>query len=202
MAKLALIIRKWFLAGLLVIAPLGLTIFVLQLLFSNVDKILGQVVNKYFVEQFGFSVPGTGLILLLILVLFVGALASLATAKVVRYFEDLFLRLPLVNKIYGPLKQIAGFLFAERKTAFKKVVLVEYPLKGTYSIGFITNEEDSIIDKTVGKKLINVFISSSPSPVTGFTIFVPEEELIHMSISVEEAMRLVVSGGMLNPKQL
>lgn len=199
MSKIAAIIRKWFLAGLLVIAPLGLTIFVLIILFTNVDKILGRMVNGYLIDKFGFSVPGTGLILLLLLVVIVGAFASLATAKVIRYFEDIFLRMPFINKIYGPLKQIAGFLFNEKKTAFKKVVLVEYPLKGTYSIGFITNEEDSVIDKAVGKKLINVFISSSPSPVTGFTIFVPEDELVHLPISVEEAMRLVVSGGMLNP---
>lgn len=199
MSKIAAVIRKWFLAGLLVIAPLGLTIFVLIFLFTNVDKILGRVVNGYLVDLLGFSIPGTGLILLALLILTVGAFASLATAKVVRYFEELFLHLPLVNRIYSPLKQIAGFLFNEKKPAFKKVVLVEYPLAGTYSIGFITNEEDSLIDKAVGKKLTNVFISSSPSPVTGFTIFVPEEELIHLPISVEEAMRLVVSGGMLNP---
>lgn len=192
-------LKKWFFAGLLVIVPAAFTIYVLQLIFVSLDKILGKTINATIHHYTGITIPGIGLLILVLLVLIVGALASFATAKIIRHFENLFLRLPLVNKIYAPVKQISGFLFGKRKTAFKKVVLVEYPKKEVYSIGFITNEEASIMDEKVGKKLINVFVSSSPSPVTGFTIFVPEEELIHLPISVEEAMRLVVSGGMLNP---
>ena len=193
-------IKKWFWTGLMVIVPIVVTVFVLHQLFLVFDSILGVAINKLvFAKYLGFRIPGVGIILLLLSILLIGAFASFVTSKVARGFESFFLKLPFVDKIYLPVKKIAGFLFTKEKFAFKKVVLVEYPRNGIYSIGFITNESDSLISEKAGKKLINVFVSSSPSPLTGFTVFVPQDELIELPISVEEAMQIVVSGGMLNP---
>lgn len=193
-------LKKWFLAGLMVIVPFVVTVFVLHQVFIFMDSILGVMLNKFvFTRYLGFTVPGVGLILLLLLILVVGAVASLATARLFGGLEAFFLKLPFVGKIYLPVKNIAGFLFKQEKPAFKKVVMLEYPLKGVYSIGFITNEGQSPMSQATGKNIVNVFVSSSPSPLTGFTVFVPREELIYLPVSVEEAMRLIVSGGMLNP---
>ncbi|MFH1318919.1 MAG: DUF502 domain-containing protein [Candidatus Omnitrophota bacterium] len=111
----------------------------------------------------------------------------------------LLLKLPLIDKIYPPIKRIVDFLFFPPKKKFKSAVLVEYPRKGIYSIGFLTNESYSSFEEKIGKKLYNIFMPSSPSPLTGFTIIVPESDLIFLDVGVDEAIKMIVSGGLLNP---
>ena len=107
------------------------------------------------------------------------------------------MRFPLVKKIYGPIKQIISFLFIDvTRPEFKKIALVEYPRKGIYSLGFVTGKALKAIETRTGKRMYNVFIPSSPSPLTGFTVVVGEEDLLFLDIALEEAMSLIVSGGM------
>ena len=195
-------LRRWFLTGLAVLIPIVITVYVIAGLFRFADGILGKYINHYVYLYFGVTLPGLGIIFSIIIILFVGALASFARLRMFKKLELFFLKFPLVGKIYNPSKRIVGFLFSQQKPAFKKVVLVEYPRKGVYSLGFITNETSSKVTEKTGKKMLNVYISSSPSPLTGFTLLVPEEEVIFLDITVEEAMRIIISGGMVNPEDV
>jgi len=118
--------------------------------------------------------------------------------SILRFFERLFFKIPLINSIYFPLRKIVDLLFMDKPSQSKGVVLVEYPRKGIYSIGFVTNKKPQQIVKALGKKMYTVFIPNSPIPSTGFTIVVPEEDIISLDISIEEAIKIVVSGGMLS----
>jgi uncharacterized membrane protein len=192
--------KRWFLAGLVVIVPIAVTVFVLNWLFLLLDGFFGPLINRLLSRYLDFRIPGIGLVFLVLLIMLVGAFASFVTGKFFRQIEAFFLRLPFVDKIYIPVKKIVAFLFVEQKPAFKKVVLVEYPRKGIYSLGFVTNDDSIHVSDAAGRKVINVFIASSPSPLTGFLTFVPEDELIPLFITVEDAVRLIVSGGMLTPE--
>ncbi|RLF32629.1 MAG: hypothetical protein DRN08_06430 [Thermoplasmata archaeon] len=118
--------------------------------------------------------------------------------RVTRFLERFILKFPVVNKIYLPVKRTVDFLFFQQSN-LKRAVLVEYPRKGIYSLGFLTNEAGSDFQDILGRKLYSVFIPSSPSPLTGFTIVVPQEEVIFLDIGIEKAIRWIVSGGMVNP---
>ena len=201
MRKILNRLKTWLLAGIAVIIPLVITIYVVVALFKFADSFLGKFINRYLEIYLGYPIPGLGIIIALLGIIFVGMLAQASRMKLVRWAENSFLRIPLVNKIYFPIKKIFDFLFYQRKPAFKKAVLVEYPRKGVYSFGFITNESSaSIVPKGSNTKYFNVFIPSSPSPLTGFTILVPEEELIVLDMPAEEILKTIISGGMLNPE--
>jgi len=129
-------------------------------------------------------------------------LVRISRMRLLKAIEAFFSKLPLVSKIYFPIKKILEFLFLNSEKRFKEAVLVEYPRKGVYSLGFITNRADKNFEKRLNKNFYNVFIPSSPSPLTGFMIVVPEEEIIFLNISIEEAISLIVSGGLLNPQDL
>ena len=113
--------------------------------------------------------------------------------------DDSIKRLPLTRYVYPSIKKITEFLFAHHRQAFKKVVLVEYPRRGIWSLGFITNEAFQEIKDKTKQDLLNIFIPSSPGPLTGFFILTPRQEVIFLDIPIEDAVRLIVSGGLLNP---
>ncbi|MBN2119648.1 MAG: DUF502 domain-containing protein [Candidatus Omnitrophica bacterium] len=193
-------LRRWFLTGLAVLIPIVITIYVIVGLFQFTDGILGKYINRYVYLYFGYTVPGLGIIFSLVIIFLVGAFASFLRFRIFKNLETVLLKIPLVGKIYRPSKRIVNFLFLQEKPSFKKVVLVEYPRRGAYCIGFVTNESPEKINQKISKKMLNIFIPSSPSPITGFTLIVPEEEVIFLDITVEEATRIIVSGGMLDPE--
>jgi uncharacterized membrane protein len=119
--------------------------------------------------------------------------------RIFRWVEKLFFKIPLVNKIYFPVKRIVDFLFFPSRKSFRKAVLVEYPRKGVYSLGFLTNENSIEFEDRKDRKFCNVFMPSAPSPITGFIIMVEEKDIVPLDIGVEEAIRLIVSGGLINP---
>ena len=113
----------------------------------------------------------------------------------------MFTKIPLVKQIYPSVKQIVNFLFSKETSHFRKTVLVEYPKEGIYSIGFITSEAPSFVSKNVkeqGEGIVSVFIPLSPSPISGFVVFVPESKVIHLSIGMDKAMKVIISGGMVS----
>lgn len=193
-------IRRYFITGLLVILPLFLSLYILFILFRFFDGILGRFVNIYLKDRFGFFIPGLGLILSLIIITFFGFLSTRFLGRYLYNLVDrLFKSFPLVRHIYPSLKQIFEFLFSEKSLSFKKAVLVCYPTKESWTIGFITNEGFlESLDKTK-KDLLNIFVPLSPNPISGFLIFAPKEDVIFLDISIEEAIKLIVSGGLLNP---
>ncbi len=194
-------IRRIFVTGLAAIIPIVITVYVISGLFRFADGILGKYINEYIFSTYGYRLPGLGIIISLLIIFLLGGVVLISRMRFIRFIENAFFRLPLVKNVYFPVKKIVDFLFLKESARLQKVVLVEYPRKGIYSIGFVTNESSDRFRNKIGKKLYNVFIGSSPSPVTGFTIIVPEDELIFLDISVEEALKIIVSGGMINPDE-
>ncbi|MBN3040930.1 MAG: DUF502 domain-containing protein [Candidatus Omnitrophica bacterium] len=197
-------LKRIFISGLTAIIPLVITIYVIVALFNFADGILGKSVNAFLQRNLSYTIPGIGIVIALFLIVIVGVLVEISRMKLFRWFakwfEQLFFNIPLVNKIYTPVSQIVNFLFFPPRKNFKSTVLVEYPRKGIFAIGLLTNENSIEFPEKKDKKYYSVFIPSSPSPVTGFTIIIEEKELIFLDIGVDEALKLVVSGGLLNPQ--
>jgi uncharacterized membrane protein len=193
--------RRNLIAGILVILPLLLTVYVLIILFKFIDGILGRFVNTYLMDFLGFYIPGLGIILSLIIIFLVGFLTTHFVGKKLYLIleEKILMNFPLIRHIYPSLKQITEFLFASKRQSFKKVVLVEYPKPSIWVIGFITNKGFVEAEEKTRQGLLNIFIPSSPGPLTGFFILVPRQDVIFLDIPIEEAIKLIVSGGLLNP---
>ncbi len=193
-------IKRYFIAGILIILPLFITGYILVVFVKFADGILGKFINNYLRQILGFYIPGLGLILFLAFIFVTGFLTAHFLGK--RFYlliDKMLRRFPVVGYIYPAIKQITEFLFASKRPAFKKVVLIEYPRRGLWSIGFSTNEGfQEAVEKT-GRDLLSVFIPSSPGPLTGFFILIPPQEAIFLDMAVEDAIKLVVSGGLLNP---
>ncbi|OPX30526.1 MAG: hypothetical protein B1H08_01420 [Candidatus Omnitrophica bacterium 4484_171] len=192
-------IRRIFITGLAAIVPIVLTVYVVIALFNFADAILGKFINSYFYINFGYKIPGLGIIISLFIIFIAGFILKLSRMKIARALERLFLKLPVVNSIYFPIKKMFDFLFLERPVHFRGVVLIEYPRKGIYSIGFVTNSDLKKLNNSTGKNMISVFMPSSPSPLTGFTVVVPGEDVIFLDMTIEEAISFIVSGGMVGP---
>jgi uncharacterized membrane protein len=193
-------LRRYFITGLIVILPLVATIYILAGIFNFSDGLLGRFINDYLEKTIGFYIPGLGLLLFLTIILLVGFLVTNILFKRLFYhLETLFLKFPLIRQIYPAVKQIVDYLFSKEKPAFKKVVIVEYPRKGVWSLGFITNEAMKDVEDKTNQKVLNVFIPSTPNPMTGYFIFVPKNDAVFLDISVEDGLRMVISGGVFNP---
>ena len=190
-------LRRYFISGLVIFLPLALTINLFALTINFADGILGKYIEPYFSREFGFYFRGLSILIAVLIIFLIGIFGSnFLGRRLYPVFEGLLLRLPFFKQVYPAFKEMSLFLFSREKTlAFKHVVLVEYPRKGVYSLGFITNEAPQKFCQKVGKELTNVFIPTTPSPLTGYVIFVPKDELILPDITVEEAIRIIVSGG-------
>jgi len=190
-------IRRYFITGLLVILPLFLSLHILFLLFRFADGILGRFIK----ERIGFYIPGLGLIFSLVTITIFGFLSTHFFGRYLYNLIDrIFRNFPLIRHIYPSIKSIFEFLFSKEHLSFKKAVLVRYPTKESWTIGFITNEGFKESKEKTKKNLLNIFVPFSPNPITGFLILAPFEDVIFLDISIEEAMKLVVSGGLLNPE--
>ncbi len=192
--------RKYFITGLLIVLPFLVTLYLFVSLFAFFDNILGRYISYFTVSYFGLKFPGLGLLVFIVLIFTTGFIATnFIGRRLFLYFEQLWLRFPVVKKIYPAIKQITQFLFSPKLHAnIQKVVLIEYPRKGIYLLGFVTNQADAIISDKVAKNLLSVLIPSVPNPWSGFVIFVPIEETIYLDMTVEDAIKIIVSGGVFN----
>lgn len=194
-------IKRYFFTGFLIILPVFITFYVLYGIFIFIDGIWGKVINFYLRKYAGFTIPGLGFILGMLTILAVGFVATnLFGKRIFKFFEYLFLRFPLIKMIYDPAKQIVDSFTSHEKPAFKKVVIVEYPSKGVWSIGFLTNESFAEAQRKVGEDLLHVFIATTPSPLTGFLALIPKREVKILDIPVEDGIKLIVSGGIVKPE--
>lgn len=186
-------IRKYFITGIVVLVPIWLTFYVLISIFNFLDGILG----KYLSMNYYYYVPGIGFFIFIVFILLFGFLANkfLVGKKIFMQFEKWFSALPIIKSIYPTLKYIFNFVSEQKEFGFKKVVLVEYPSKGIWSIGFLTNEEFTVVNKTLNLEMVSVFIPSVPNPLTGFVILVSKNEVKLLDIPVSEALKIIVSGG-------
>jgi uncharacterized membrane protein len=188
-------LRAYFLAGILVTVPLGLTIWILLWIFNGIDSFLQPIVNQIF----GHTIPGVGFGVTVVLIFIVGVIVSnVLGRRFLRYGESWLNRVPIARYLYGGIRQIMQAFAAPDKTGFMEVVLVEFPRKGTRTLGFITNETP---DES-GKKLLNIFIPTSPNPTSGFLQIIEEDQVIRTKLTVDEALRMVVSGGRVSPQEV
>lgn len=191
--------RRYFLSGLVVFLPIALTVYLFFLALNFADGFFGRVFDK-----FGLSIGefrGLSFIIGIYIIILIGFFTTNFLGKKIHgFFERIVLKLPFFRQVYPALKEMAVFLFQnERASSFKQVVLVEYPRKGIYSMGFLTNDSSREMNERTGKDLCNVFVPSSPGPLTGFTIMVSRKEIIATHISIEDAFKFIVSGGVVNP---
>ncbi len=185
------VLRNYFLSGVLIIVPLIITYLVLRFLFVNVDGLLSPLINKLI----GYKIPGIGLLATLILIFLAGIFASsVIFSRLVSYGQSLFLRIPIIRTIYGPAKQLVESLTIEEKRAFKQVVLIQFPRRGVFTLGFITKKVSF-----KNEEFFAVFVPSTPTPFTGWTLLFKEDEVIPLDISVEQGIEFFVSGGIASP---
>jgi uncharacterized membrane protein len=186
-------LRRDFLAGIFVIVPLVVTVLIFKWLFESIDGILAPAVEAIF----GRPIPGIGFIAIILLVYIAGLIATnVVSGKAVRRAESLLAQVPVIGDIYNILRQISESIMMPHKDGFKEVVLVEFPRPGMRTIGFVTNR---IMDSS-GQGLVNVYIPTTPNPTSGYLEIIPENDVVHTNISVDEAIKMVVSGGMVSPE--
>jgi len=195
-------LKKYFITGLVVVIPVSLTFYILYAVFKFIDNILGSFLTGYIKSAWGFYIPGAGFLICLLLILLTGILADrFLRNRIFWDFEKWFSGLPLIKSIYPALKQVILFISAQKEFGFKKVVLVEYPSRGIWSLGFITNEGFASLNHAAGKDLLAVFLAMSPSPFSGYVVFVPKENVRFVDMPVKDALNIVISAGVFNSKK-
>ena len=193
-------LRRFLVAGLLIWLPVGVTIIVFKVLLDLMDELLFLVPVAYRPETLlGFRIPGLGAILALLVLFLTGVLAAnLLGRQLVVWYESALNRIPLVRTVYGAVKSFSAIVLSG--SSFKKVLLVEYPRKGVYRIGLQTSEAVPEIQAVTGQDLVTVFVPNTANIASGFTVFLPRAEVIELSMSVEDALKLLVSLGVVVPE--
>ena len=195
-------LRAYFLTGVIVTAPISITIFLVWQFISFLDeRVQAFLPVRYNPETYlPFSVPGLGLLITLAALTFVGWLAAgLAGRTLVRLGERLLSRMPVVRSVYSTLKQIFETVLAQSSRSFREVVLIEYPRRGIGAIGFVTGPTRGEVQERADDELVNVFLPTTPNPTSGFLLFVPKKDLVHLDMSIEEGIKMVISGGIVTP---
>jgi len=194
-------LRKYLIAGLLVWLPLAATIVIVSFVIDILDGTMLLLPPEYRPEAvLGFSLPGFGVVFAIAVLLLTGMLAAnLLGRRLVSLWEAVLSRIPLVRTIYNSAKQITTTVLTSEGKSFRKVVLVEYPRKDTWSMGFLTNEDIVIESNKMGRDVSAVFVPTTPNPTSGFIIMIPKDEIIELEISIEEGFKYIISMGVITP---
>lgn len=195
-------LRRYIVAGLLIWFPLGATIFAFTLLLDIMDRLLFLLPARYRPEELlGFPLPGLGLILAIVVLLTTGVLgAGFFGRRLVGFYESVLNRIPLVRSVYSAVKHFAEMVFSDSGTSFKKVLLIEYPRHGLYSIAFQTSENPAEVQYRTGEEIVAVFLPTTPNPTSGFMLFVPRKDVVELEMAVDDALKMVISLGVVIPK--
>ena len=194
----ALKLRNYFFTGVVVLIPIGFTLYLTKILISLSSKLIPEEINPN--TYLHFSIPGLEIFLTVVFITIVGGLSlSFLGKKFLQLVDDLFKRIPILRTIYSAIGQMTES-FAQKKNKKKSVVLIEYPRKGTWAVGFATKENKGEIKNKLNKDLVNVFVPTTPNPTSGFLLMFPKEDVIYLDISFEEASKFIVSAGTSNPK--
>ena len=195
-------LRGYLLAGVLVTAPLGVTVLLAWWIITFIDeRITPLIPAQYNPESYlPFSLPGLGLVVLVIFLTLIGALtAGFLGRWVIHTGERVLNRMPVIRSIYSAVKQIFETVLAQQSNAFREAVLVEYPRRGIWAIGFITGTTKGEVQNLTEETTVNIFLPTTPNPTSGFLLFIPREDVIPLDMSVEEAVKMVISGGIVTP---
>jgi uncharacterized membrane protein len=195
-------LRAYLLAGILVTAPIAITLFLSWRLIAFIDNRVSAVLPARFNPEtyLPFSIPGIGVVIMLIMLMLIGFLAAnFAGRFVMRTAERVLAKIPAVRSLYSATKQIFETVLANQSNAFREVVLIEYPRREMWVIGFITGSTEGEIQNLTEEHMINVFVPTTPNPTSGFLVFVPKRDIHVLAMSVEEGIKMVVSGGIVTP---
>jgi uncharacterized membrane protein len=194
-------LKKYIIAGLLVWLPFAATVVIVKLLIDLLDKTILLLPPEWHpVALLGFSIPGFGIILALSILLLTGMLAAnLFGRRFVEIWERILNKIPLVRSIYSSIKQISNTIFDPSGKSFRKVVMLQYPRKGVWSIGFLTNDNVGDEMSAVDDRLVAVFIPTTPNPTSGFIVMVRNDEITELGMSVEEGFKFIISMGVIIP---
>jgi uncharacterized membrane protein len=198
-------IRRYFVAGILFFAPIGVTIWAIVSIISWLDKLLLPGFIKLVLPGIEDppSIPFVGILFTFVVIIFLGIIARhLLGGEFQRAWERLLARVPIARSIYGGVKQLAEAIFASstQSSRFRRVVLVEYPRRGAYALAFTTGHAQGILQEVTELEMINCFVPTTPNPTSGFYLLVPEGDLIEVDLSVEDAFKLVMSAGLVTPE--
>lgn len=194
--------RKYLIAGLLVWLPLGVTVLVVKLLVDIMDQTLLLLPPGWRPEALlGFAVPGLGLVLSLVVVILTGiVVANLLGRRLVAAWESLLAQIPLVRTIYSGVKQVLETLFSASGQSFRKVMLIEYPRRGMWCLGFLTRSELGELNVRTDQDLVAIFVPTTPNPTSGFVVMLPREEIIELDMSVDDGLKMIISMGVAVPE--
>ena len=191
-------LRNYFIAGIVVLVPIGITLYLTRFFISISSKLIPNELNPN--SYLPFAIPGLEILLAIIFITIIGSLSlSFIRKKILKIFNDILKRIPILRTIYSAIGQMTETL-APKKGSKKSVVLVEYPRKGSWAVGFATRENDGEISKKTNTNLINVFVPTTPNPTSGFLLMFPKDEVIYLDMTFEEASKFIVSAGTSNPK--
>ena len=190
-------IRNYFLAGVFVLIPIGITLYLTLFLISILSKILPREINPN--HYLPYNIPGLEIVISIILITIIGWLSlSFIGKRILNFFNNILKKIPILRTIYSAISQMTE-TFTKKDSGSKSVVLIEYPRKGAWAVGFATKENKGEISNKTKTNLINVFVPTTPNPTSGFLIMFPKDEIIYLDMSFEDASKFIVSAGTSNP---
>jgi uncharacterized membrane protein len=199
-------LRNWFLTGVIVTAPIGITLYIVWSFIEFTDNTVSGLIPEAYLPNWisPLGIPGSGLVLALILLTLVGFLtANIIGRRLVRLGERIVVHMPIIRSIYSALKQLFETMLTRSSNAFRKVVLVEFPRDGAWSIAFLTNESPGEITHRLGEDIVAVYLPTAVNPTSGYLLFVPRASIVPLNMTVEDAMKMVLSGGLVTtPERL
>tara|TARA_A100001035_G_scaffold270056_1_gene256791 strand:- start:657 stop:1262 length:606 start_codon:yes stop_codon:yes gene_type:complete len=191
-------LRNYFIAGIVAIIPIGITLYLTMFIIEISSKLIPKEINPN--NYLPFSIPGLEIILSIILITFIGGLSvSFVGKKILQLINDLFKKIPFLRTIYSAINQMTES-FTNKDGGKKSVVLIEYPRKGSWAVGFATKDNSGEISKKTNSDLVNVFVPTTPNPTSGFLLMFPKKEVIYLDMTFEEASKFIVSAGTSNTK--
>ena len=191
--SLTLILRNYFITGIVVLIPIGFTLYLTKFIIGISSNIIPQNINPN--SYLPYAIPGIAIVISIFLITIVGGLSlSFLGKRVLKFIDDLFKKIPFLRTIYSAILQMTES-FSSKDNNKKSVVLVEYPRKGVWAVGFATKENKGQMAKKTNKHLLNVFVPTPPNPTSGFLLMFPVDEVIHLDMTFEEASKFIVSAG-------
>ena len=191
--SISLTLRNYFIAGVVVLIPIGFTLYLSKILIGISSNIIPKNINPN--SYLPFNIPGVEIVITIIIITLVGGLSlSFFGKRILKLIDDLFKRIPFLRTVYSAIVQMTE-TFSKKDDGKKSVVLIEYPRKGVWAVGFATKENNGEMSKKTGKKLINIFVPTTPNPTSGFLLMLPIEDVIYLNMSFEEASKFIVSAG-------
>ncbi len=191
-------LRNYFIAGIVAIIPIGITLYLTMFIIEVSSKLIPKEINPN--NYLPFSIPGLEILISIIIITFIGGISvSFVGKKILQLINDLFKRIPFLRTIYSAINQMTES-FTNKNSGKKSVVLVEYPRKGSWAVGFATKDNQGEISKKTNSDLVNVFVPTTPNPTSGFLLMFPKKEVIYLDMTFEEASKFIVSAGTSNTK--